>query len=299
VKRSLWQKIKDVAMTDVGTLVRGIDDEAIEHLEQILLEADIGVQASLDLAEEMRRAARRGKTPTERELRVLLEERVREILLSAGDPEPKLRAGGGPCVMLLLGVNGTGKTTSAAKLALRYIGRGERVLLAATDTFRSGAQEQLRIWAERVKADFVGGQAGGDPAAVAFDAARAVLFRGLDRLVVDTAGRLHTQRGLMDELVKIDRVLGRLIPGAPHERLLVVDSTSGQNVLAQVREFGAALPIDALLLTKFDGTARAGTVVAVARELSVPVRYVGTGEGSRDLERFDVDGYVEKLLGVR
>jgi fused signal recognition particle receptor len=194
-------------------------------------------------------------------------------------------------------VNGTGKTTTAGKLAWRFIQRGEKVLLAATDTFRAGAQKQLRIWAERVGAGYVGGREGGDPAAVAYDALEAALSRGYDRLLVDTAGRLHTQRNLMEELGKIDRVLGRLQPGAPHERILVVDATSGQNVLSQAAAFGAAVALTGLIVAKFDSSARAGTIVSVARELSLPVRYLGTGERPEDLELFGADRYLAKIFG--
>jgi fused signal recognition particle receptor len=199
-------------------------------------------------------------------------------------------------VVLLLGVNGTGKTTTAAKLAHRTTRKGGRALLAATDTFRSGAQEQLRIWAERLGTEFVGGQPGADPAAVAWDAATAAASRGVDLLVVDTAGRLHTQRGLVEELRKIDRVVGRVLPGAPHERLLVVDATAGQNVIHQAREFGEALPLTGIVLSKFDSSARGGTAVAVAREFGVSVRWLGTGESPDDLAPFDPEAYVEKLL---
>ena len=303
--RSLWQKIVDLSLTDVSVLVKGIDDESIEELERVLLEADFGVDASLDLVRELESAARRGKVKTEKELRDLLSDRIREILTSpaAGDDpardfsEFRVPDGSGPFVVLVLGVNGTGKTTTAAKLARRALDAGLQVTLAATDTFRSGAQEQLRIWADRLGAEFVGGQAGGDPAAVAFDASQAAEARGSDVLIIDTAGRLHTQTNLMEELRKIDRVVGRQVVGAPHERLLVVDSTAGQNVLNQVQEFGQGLPLSGIVLTKFDGTARGGTAVAVSRQFGVPVRWLGTGESETDLEAFDANTYLEKLLG--
>ncbi len=303
--RSLWQKIVDLSLTDVAVLVKGIDDDSIEELERVLLEADFGVDASMDLVQELESAARRGKVKTETELRELLSDRIREILTSPAGaqdgaqdtPDFEASAGSRPFVILVLGVNGTGKTTTAAKLARRAIDAGLKVTLAATDTFRSGAQEQLRIWAERLGADFVGGQPGGDPAAVAFDAAQAAEARGSDVLIIDTAGRLHTQTNLMEELRKIDRVAGRQVEGAPHERLLVVDSTAGQNVLNQVQEFGQGLPLSGIVLTKYDGTARGGTAVAVSRQFGVPVRWLGTGEGEADLEPFDPDRYLEKLLG--
>lgn len=304
--RSLWQKIVDLSLTDVSVLVKGIDEGSIETLERILLEADFGVDASMELVGQLEDAARRGKVKTETDLRNLLSRRIREILVSAREapadgrcPPTDFQAPGGskPFVILVLGVNGTGKTTTAAKLARRAMDAGLRVTLAATDTFRSGAQEQLRLWAERLGADFVGGQPGGDPAAVAFDAAQAAEARGSDLLIIDTAGRLHTQTNLMEELRKIDRVAGRQVDGAPHLRLLVVDSTAGQNVLNQVREFGQGLPLSGIVLTKFDGTARGGTAVAVCRQFGIPVLWLGTGEGERDLEPFDPDAYLEKLLG--
>ncbi len=295
-RKSLWQKIVDVSLTDVSVLVKGLDEGTLERLEQVLLEADFGVEATLYLLGELERAAQRGRVRTEADLRALLGQRIRDVLAAAGG-RPGPDASARPWITLVLGVNGTGKTTSVAKLARRAQEAGEKVLLAATDTFRSGAQEQLRIWAERLGAGFVGGQAGGDPAAVAYDAAEAALARGLDQVIVDTAGRLQTQKGLMEEVRKIDRVLGRLVPGAPHERLLVVDATSGQNVLSQAWEFGRELPLTGIVLAKFDSSARGGTAVAVAREYHVPVRYLGTGEGAADLEPFDPDRYVEKLLG--
>jgi fused signal recognition particle receptor len=302
--RSLWQKIVDVSLTDVSTLVRGIDEESIEALEQVLLEADFGMDVTMELVEELQRAAQRGKVKSESDLRAFLGSRIRSVFTEAAaqrKPDPDAGSHGPeetrPRVILLLGVNGTGKTTTAAKLVRRAIGENLSVLLAATDTFRSGAQEQLRIWAERLGADFVGGQPGADPAAVAFDAATAAESRGTDLLIVDTAGRLHTQRGLMDELRKIDRVIGRILPGAPHERLLVVDATAGQNVIHQAREFGEALPLSGIVLSKFDSSGRGGTAVAVARDFHVPVRWLGTGEREEDLEPFDAGRYVEKLLG--
>lgn len=294
-RKSLWRRIVDASLTDVSVLVRGIDEDAIAGLEEILLEADFGLDATVDLVEELERQARRGAVHTEHDLRQMLAERIR-LLLDVPGPTPRPVLAEQPFVVLIVGVNGTGKTTTAARLARRALDAGETVLLAATDTFRSAAQEQLQAWATRLGVSFVGGTPGGDPAAIAFDAAEAAVARGIDRLIVDTAGRLHTHRGLMDELRKIDRVLGRVVPGSPHERLLVVDATTGQNVLSQAREFGSSVDLDGLVLAKFDSSARGGTAVAVARELGLPVRYLGVGESASDLEPFDVDRYVEKLL---
>jgi len=294
-QKSLWRRIVDLSLTDVSVLARGIDEDTIDELERVLLEADFGFDATAEIVEGLERAARRGQVRNEDELRRHLSDQIRSMLdvgsLRSGSPATER-----PVVVLLVGVNGTGKTTTAARLAYRALYAGETVLLAATDTFRSAAQEQLEVWANRLGTEFVGGAPGGDPAAVAFDAAEATIARGIDRLIVDTAGRLHTQQGLMDELMKIDRVLGRVIPGAPHERLLVVDATSGQNVLSQARDFGTAVELDGLVLAKFDSSGRAGTVVAVARELGLPVRYLGSGEAAENLEPFEPNFYVEKLL---
>jgi fused signal recognition particle receptor len=302
-KASLWQRIKDIALTDVGTLVRGIDEDSIAELERVLLESDFGLDASLELIDDLERAAQRGEVKTEAGLRERLAASVTRILSDArgeGDARPgqDIRwPAEGPCVVLLLGVNGSGKTTTAAKLAHRARAAGKRVVLAAGDTFRAAAREQLEAWAGRTGARFVGGQPGGDPAAVAYDAVESARERGEEMVIVDTAGRLHTHRGLLDELAKVDRVVGRLVEGAPHERLLVVDATSGQNVLLQAREFGKKVPLSGLVLAKLDSTARGGAVVAVAREAGVPVRLVGTGETADDLELFDPSRFVEGILG--
>lgn len=294
-KKSLWSRIVDLSLTDVSVLVRGIDADTIGEFERVLLEADFGLDATVDLIENLERAARSGSVQTEDELRHLLGDRIRLMLAV---PDSRIRTGSPeqPFVVLLVGVNGTGKTTTAARLARRALDAGDTVLLAATDTFRPAAREQLRVWSDRLGTGFVGGTPRGDPAAVAFDAAEAAVARGIDRLIVDTAGRLHTQKGLMEELRKIDRVLGRVVPGAPHERLLVVDATTGQNVLNQAREFAAVLDLDGLVLAKFDSSGRGGMAVAVARELGLPVRYLGTGETADDLEPFNTNRYLEKLL---
>jgi fused signal recognition particle receptor len=296
--RSLWQKVKDVALTDVGVLVKGgVDEDVVARLEKVLLEADFGVDATTALVDELERALERGRISGPEELRDLLARRIRGIVDGAGDGRRELRpAADGPTVVLILGVNGTGKTTTAAKLARRYGPRLGGTVMAAADTFRAGAQDQLRHWADRVGARFVGGEAGGDPAAVAYDAVEAARSEGHGLVLVDTAGRLHTRGDLLDELAKIERVTGRLVDGAPHERLLVVDATSGQNVVRQAREFGRAVDLTGMVLTKFDSTARGGTAAAVARELGLPTRFLGTGEGLEDLEPFDPDAYVEKVL---
>ena len=299
-KRGLWRRIVDFALTDVNTLVDGgLDDGAIERLEQVLLEADFGVDITMELTEELETSARRGAIATESDLRGVLRARLRAALESdTGDPVELRGAGANPGIILVLGVNGVGKTTTVAKCAARLQRGGARVLLAAADTFRAGAQEQLKAWADRLEAEFVGGPAGADPASVAFDAVAAARARDAAWVLVDTAGRLHTQDDLMRELAKIDRVLSRQVEGAPHERLLVVDATSGQNVVQQARRFGEFLDLTGLVLAKFDSTARAGTVVSVARDLSVPVRFLGVGESAEDLEAFSPDRYLDKILAA-
>ena len=297
---SLWQRIKDVALTDVGVLVSGgIDEDTVARLERVLLEADFGVEATTDLVDGLERAARRGEVDSAEELRELLAGRIVETLEAAADGRAGelARPEDGPAVVLVLGVNGTGKTTTAAKLAHRFGADRGGAVLAAADTFRAGAQDQLRHWADRVGARFVGGQEGGDPAAVAYDAVEAARSEGAGLVLVDTAGRLHTRRDLLEELEKMDRVAGRLVEGAPHERLLVVDATSGQNVVRQAREFGRAVELTGLVLTKFDSTGKGGAAVAAARELGLPVRFLGTGEGREHLEPFDAESFAARVLG--
>lgn len=297
VKRGLWQRIKAVALTDVGVLVRGLDRDALERVERVLLEADFG-PATYTLVEDLEDVMRRGMVKTEAALRDWL---VSEIAGEARDAgvASELRVdadGDGPAVVLIFGVNGVGKTTQAAKLARRLQRQGRSVLLAAADTYRAGAVEQLAIWADRLDAPCVTGQQGGDPAAVAFDAIEAAAARRVDVVLIDTAGRLHTQGSLMDELKKVVRVVGRRRPGAPHEALLVLDGTVGQNAIHQGRAFAEAVPLTGVIVTKLDGTAKGGAALAVRRELGVPIRFVGVGEGLDDLEPFDAVRFAERLL---
>jgi len=296
-KRSLWQRVKDLARTDFGVLLRGgVDAGSLEALETMLLEADFGVPTTLRLVEEVERLAKRGAIKTEDEFREALRVGVRDALQS-GNSDPSLHvAPAAPTVLLVIGVNGAGKTTFIGKLATRLRGEGLRVLVGAGDTFRAGAIDQLRVWAERAGVDFVAGKPGADPAAVAFDAVDAAATRGSDVVIIDTAGRLHTSSDLMTELQKVHRVLGKRLAGAPHEVLLVLDGTIGQNALAQARTFSAAVPVTGLVVTKLDGTARGGVVVAVHDALNVPVKFVGIGEKAGDLEAFDADRYATELV---
>ena len=296
----LWSKLKQLAITDVGALLRGLGKAELREFERTLIEADVGVAAAEELVAEVLERVRRGKVKTTDDVRAALEERLAAILaqpVEGGDPGAVARGVPGPTVILMVGVNGTGKTTATAKLARRLGGEGRKVLLVAADTYRAGAVQQLERWGERVGVPCVRGAAGGDPAAVVFDAIEAAGPRGIDTVIADTAGRLHTQDDLMKELQKIARIAARKSAGAPHETLLVLDGSTGQNAVAQGKVFQAALPITGLFVTKLDGTARGGAVVAMRRELGLPIRFLGVGEGAGDLEVFDPGRYAQRLLG--
>jgi len=296
-KKSLWQKIKDFALTDVSTFVRGEEIAgSLEKLEELLLDADFGVPVTMRLVADVEHAAQRGRVKTQTEFLEELRGGI-EQALRAGNSDTRLRAAAsGPTVVLVIGVNGAGKTTFIGKLAARYRAQGKRVLVGAADTFRAGAIDQLKLWADRTGAEFVGGKPGSDPAAVAFDALDAGVTRDVDVVVIDTAGRLHTSGGLMDELRKIARVIKKRIPDAPHETLLVLDGTIGQNAVAQARTFSDAVPITGIVVTKLDGTARGGIVVAVHEALDVPVKFLGTGEQAGDLEPFEPAAFARDVL---
>ena len=297
--RSLWERIKDVALMDVAVIARGgVDAGSLERLEQLLLESDIGVPTTLRLVAEVERLAALGQVTSQDEFLDALRDAITAALRSGrSDPALTLSAGK-PSVILVVGVNGAGKTTVIGKLSSRLRGQGRSVMVAAGDTFRAGAVDQLRLWAERTGADFVGANAGADPAAVAFDAIDAAVARGADVLIVDTAGRLHTSEGLMTELKKVARVIAKRLPDAPHETLLVLDGTIGQNAVQQARMFAAAVPVSGLVVTKLDGTARGGVVVAVHEAVDIPVKFVGVGEQRDDLLPFDARAFAGELLGV-
>jgi fused signal recognition particle receptor len=295
-KLSVWQRIRRFAMTDVGALVRGLKADDLEQIERALLESDFGVPATLELTDELERLIRDGQVKTDRDLHDRLVARLADMLAAPGDPGAIARAEPGPTVVLIMGVNGVGKTTTVAKLARRLGAEGRKVLLAAADTYRAGAIAQLEIWAGRLGVPCVSGAPGGDPAAVLFDAVDAAAARGADTVLVDTAGRLHTQEGLMDELRKVARVAARRVDGAPHEALLVLDGTVGQNAIQQGRLFAQAVTPTGIIVTKLDGSARGGAVAALRRELNLPIRFLGTGEGLDDLEPFDARQFAESLL---
>jgi fused signal recognition particle receptor len=262
------------------------DDEAWERLEEALITADVGVPATAELVQ---RLEARG------ELGDLGEALAEEIAAMLGEPAT-LNMAASPTVILVVGVNGTGKTTTIGKLASKLREHGLSVILGAADTFRAAAEEQLEIWAKRAEADFVGSVRGADPAAVAFDAVEAAQARGRDVVIVDTAGRLHTQANLMEELAKVRRVIAGKLEGAPHETLLVVDATTGQNGLQQARLFGEAVDVTGVALTKLDGSAKGGIAVAIAHELGLPVKLVGVGEGLDDLRPFDPTDFARALV---
>jgi len=263
-----------------------------DELEELLIQADVGVETTLELMERLRRRASGEAILRADRLQEALVEELRALL---PDPPP-MNLGGRPLdVILVVGVNGSGKTTSIAKLAYRYRQQGRRVLLAAADTFRAAAMDQLRIWGQRAGCDVIAGPEGGDPGAVVFDAVQAARGRGMDMLIADTAGRLHTRFNLMEELRKVRRVAGRALEGAPHETLLVLDATTGQNALSQARHFQEAVEVTGVVLAKLDSTARGGMAFAVAHQLGLPIRFVGTGEGMEDLAPFDADDFVRGL----
>ncbi len=304
--KSLVQKIRSGLSRTRSSLVDGIskaitgksrlDDDLLETIEERLIAADMGVDTAMEVIDVLRDRL----NPREREelpkvfdvIKQELLERLQKMNGRAGQPELAER----PHVIMVVGVNGVGKTTTIGKLAHLYKSDGKRVILGAADTFRAAAQEQLAIWAERAKVDIVRNKPGADPASVAFDTVSAAQSRGMDVAIIDTAGRLHTRSNLMEELKKIRRVIERKQPGAPHEVLLVLDATTGQNGLAQARQFHEAVQVTGIVLTKLDGTAKGGIVFAIQQELQLPVRFIGVGEQIDDLQPFEPETYVEALF---
>lgn len=303
-RKGLWSKLKKgLFMTHTELLERFdaalagrvvLDEESLEELEEVLIGADLGVETALALVEGIRRDVRRAEAVDPLRLRQRL---VDEIAVLLEDAAARPIGGTAPTVTLLVGVNGVGKTTSAAKLARWHQARDRRVLLAAADTFRAAAVEQLSLWGQRLGVDVIQQARGADPGAVVFDALQAARARRADRLIVDTAGRLHNKQHLMAELAKIRRVIDRQAGGWRRETLLVLDATTGQNGLAQAQEFHKVAAADAVLLAKVDGTAKGGIVVAVARQLGLPVRFLGIGESADDLVEFEPRQFAAALLG--
>jgi fused signal recognition particle receptor len=280
---------------DLVALTREVDEAALDDLETALLTSDIGVETTTAILEALRNRAKHEAIEGGAELRDLLKAQLVGIL--EGPQRPVVTVETPPRVTFLVGVNGTGKTTTSGKLAAWFRERNRSVLLCAADTFRAAAIEQLEVWAKRSDVEMIKTRQGGDPAAVLYDAAAAAKARSIDELIVDTAGRLHTKSGLMDELDKMRRTAAKLIPGAPHDVLLVMDATTGQNGLQQARQFVQSAGVTGIVLTKLDGTAKGGIAVAIARELNLPVQFVGVGEQMTDLLEFSPEAFVDALLG--
>jgi fused signal recognition particle receptor len=289
---SPFSRIKSILGTKIKSLFsRGYNEVACDHLERLLYEADLGAELSMAVVDEVRGFSRKNPTATSDEILSFVKERI--LFLFKETPPHKI---GHPHVILVVGVNGSGKTTTLAKLAKKHIADGKKVLIAAGDTFRAAAVEQLQVWADRVGADLIKAQPKSDPSAVAYDALQAALARKMDLVLIDTAGRLQNKTDLMHELSKIRRVIEKLIPDAPHETLLVLDATVGQNAIDQAKTFHQFTPITGIALTKLDGTARGGIAVAVHKQLGIPILWAGLGESAEDLVPFDPKEYVDALF---
>jgi len=306
-KRGFFGRLRERLSKTRGSLVNNvrrvftsrpnIDDEVFEELEQILIEADLGVETTLGIIADMRRITREKKLTTSEELYAVLKEELVQTLEPGDHSFNWTNPAGGPHVTLIVGVNGSGKTTTIGKLASQLKKERKSVLMGAADTFRAAAVEQLTIWSERAGALIVKHKDGADPAAVSYDATDAAVSRGIDCVIIDTAGRLHTKVNLMEELKKIQRVIGKRLPGAPHDVLLVLDATTGQNGLQQARLFMEALKVSGIVLTKLDGTAKGGIAVAIQKQLGIPIKFIGVGEAVDDLQPFNAREFVEALLG--
>jgi len=294
--KSGLSKTRKVLNTDINELFvssKAIDDELFEELEELLVTSDLGIDISMQLMEKIKRKAT--KLNTANELKSVLKEEILALFpdldsneTSPGDKKPK--------VIMVVGVNGTGKTTTLGKLSMKFASQGNKVLIAAADTFRAAAIEQVQIWADRSNAMIVKHKEGADPAAVAYDAVEASIARGVDIVLVDTAGRLHTQKNLMEELKKIKRSINKKLPGAPHEVLMVLDATTGQNAISQATLFDQAVDLTQVALTKLDGTAKGGIVAAIANSMKLPIRYIGVGEQIDDLQEFNAKRFVDALF---
>jgi fused signal recognition particle receptor len=305
-KSGIFQRLRRGLAKTQGLLVggaddllrpgRGLDEALYEELEEVLIVADVGVAATQRLIEGVRREVKKKGITDASEVLPLLHHEVLEILQPHEAPFAIEGAGDGPFVVMVLGVNGVGKTTTIGKIAHRFNSLGQKVVLAAADTFRAAAVEQLEIWSQRAGAHFIKHGSGADPSAVAFDAVKAAQAREYPLVLIDTAGRLHTKENLMEELKKVKRIIGRELPGAPHEVLLILDATTGQNAIAQARTFHQALEVTGIALTKLDGTAKGGIIVAIAEELGIPLRFVGVGEGIEDLQDFHAGIFVDALF---
>jgi fused signal recognition particle receptor len=288
------RELMDEGLGAILSIARPVDEAMLEELEETLIAADLGASAAGAFVKRVRDEVKRGRVSSSQDVRAALHRFLTESLAGATAP---LNLDGHPSVILMLGVNGAGKTTSTAKLAASLKADGKRVIMAAADTFRAAAIEQLQEWGRRIDVEVIHQAAGADPAAVVFDAVKAASSRGSDVLLVDTAGRLHTKSNLMDELTKLKRVLGRQLPGAPHESLMVLEAPTGQNGLQQARMFHEAVGLTGLVLTKLDGTAKGGIALRIHQELAVPIKLVGVGEQIEDLQPFEPTTFVDALLG--
>ncbi len=278
---------------NVMKIFKKVDDDFFDELEEALITADVGVETSLYMIEELRARVKERKIVDTKEVKAVLQEIILEILTKN---DSALSLSGSPAVVMVIGVNGVGKTTSIGKLAAMLKAQGKKVILGAADTFRAAAIDQLQVWAERVGVDIIKHQEGADPAAVVFDAVNAAKARGADVLIIDTAGRLHNKKNLMDELKKVYKVIDRELPDASKEALLVLDATTGQNAVNQAKLFGEAADLTGIVLTKLDGTAKGGIVIAIGHEQGIPVKLVGVGEGMDDLQPFVPEDFVSALL---
>ena len=287
------RELMDDGLDTILAVGRPVDDALLEELEDLLIASDLGATAAAEFVARVKDEAKRGGGVSSQEVRALLARFLEETLAEASAP---LRLDARPSVVLMLGVNGAGKTTSTGKLAALLKRQGKSVIIAAADTFRAAAIEQLEEWGRRAQVDVIRQSTGADPSAVVFDAVKAAHARGVDALLVDTAGRLHTKSNLMDELVKLKKVVSRQMPGAPHECLMVLDAPTGQNGLQQAKMFHEAVGLTGLVLTKLDGTAKGGIVVRIHQELNVPIKLVGMGEQIEDLQAFDAKTFVDALL---
>ena len=276
-------------------LAVSIDDDLYEELEEILIISDIGMDTTVEIIDRLKKKIRKEKINDPQMVKPALKEVIKDMLLE-GDEETEEGANNQKEVLLVIGVNGVGKTTSIGKLAAKNKNEGKKVLLAAADTFRAAATEQLEIWANRTNVDIIKHQEGADPGAVVFDAIKAAKARKTDVLICDTAGRLHNKKNLMDELAKINRIIDRELGDRKKETLLVLDGTTGQNAVIQAKQFMEACPIDGIILTKLDGTAKGGVVISIKQSLNIPVKYIGVGEGIDDLQKFDAESFAEALF---
>jgi len=285
-------------LSKVFTGRRRVDEDLMDELEEALITADVGVDTTMKILDRLRKRARFEAYAEVEELYTMLREEIGGLFTedAQGAATANEPATGQPRVIMVVGVNGVGKTTSIGKLAWRYKQAGKRVLLGAADTFRAAAIDQLKIWSERAGVDIIAQHMGADPAAVAFDTLEAAVARNSEVVIIDTAGRLHNKRGLMEELTKIRRVMDRIVPGAPHEVLLVLDGSTGQNAVEQAKQFTSATDVTGLVLTKLDGTAKGGVVLAISDQLSIPVRFIGIGEKMEDLQDFEVIEFIDSLL---